>query len=170
LNIFYLDECPQKAARMVIWLRHVVKMPIESAQLLSNVVHKYVDDSGRYDIYAETHKNHPCSLWALQSSDNIHWLVSHAVELCAVYSENYNKAHKSLRVIELANDILFDVIFPKNTLTPVALAMPELYKSDDPVLSYRKYYLLDKFSKIDDVWTNYEAFNFWPQKLLEKYT
>ena len=38
--------------------------------------------------------------------------------------------------------------FEEVGLTPFALAMPDKYKSDDPVLSYRNYYMSEEKQKI----------------------
>ena len=38
MNIFYVDECPIKAGK-VLADKHIVKMPLESAQMLSTAHH-----------------------------------------------------------------------------------------------------------------------------------
>jgi lipopolysaccharide biosynthesis regulator YciM len=40
MNIFYLDKCPEKAARLQ-YNKHVVKMILESAQMLCAAHHVY---------------------------------------------------------------------------------------------------------------------------------
>jgi hypothetical protein len=48
----------------------------------------------------------------------------------------------------LKNNIPSDDKFEKQELTPFALAMPDKYKTDDPIQSYRNYYMSDEKQKI----------------------
>ena len=43
MNIFYLDKCPDKAAKLQ-YNKHVVKMILESAQMLCTAHHELLDD------------------------------------------------------------------------------------------------------------------------------
>jgi hypothetical protein len=137
LNIFVLDEKPNKAAEYQCD-KHVVKMVLESAQLMSTAVNLTGGTGG----YKPTHKNHPCSIWARQSKGNFQWLKQHALSLCEEYTKRYNKTHKSQAVIES----LSDETIPDGKQTPFVLAMPEQYRSEDPVESYRNYYQHEKAS------------------------
>ena len=64
MNIFVLDQCPVESARMLCD-KHIVKMPLESTQMLSSVWHRY--GHGDKVQYKEAFKNHPCTLWAVDS-------------------------------------------------------------------------------------------------------
>ena len=71
MNIFYLDEKPLTAARMHCD-KHVVKMIIESAQMLSTA-HRTLDGNDyadRMNLYKATHKNHPANIWVRESAEN----------------------------------------------------------------------------------------------------
>ena len=59
MNIFVLDQNIEKCAKYHCD-KHVIKMILESAQMLSSVVRIQGFDIG----YKLTHKNHPCSIWA----------------------------------------------------------------------------------------------------------
>ena len=75
MNIFYLDEDPILAAQMHCD-KHVVKMILESAQLLSTA-HRLLDGNKLADergLYKATHINHPSSIWVRKSSENYYWL------------------------------------------------------------------------------------------------
>jgi hypothetical protein len=82
MNIFFLSEDPYEAARMQVD-KHVVKMILESAQLLSTA-HRILDgdDQGVLPdfetrlFYRATHKNHPSAKWIRESVENYNWLVS----------------------------------------------------------------------------------------------
>lgn len=150
MNIFYLDPDPYQAARYLCD-KHVVKMCLESAQLLSTA-HRELDGEqcdGR--LYRSTHKNHPSSVWCRSGIHNYRWLFDHFDGIAREYTRRYQKVHLSY---EKLNDILFNP--PQNV--PMELyseppqCMPEEYKNDDTVTAYRNYYIGDKlrFAK----WTN----------------
>lgn len=139
MNIFYVDENPVIAAQMLCD-KHVVKMILESAQLLCSVHYFYT--SSYQPVYKLTHKNHPCSIWARTSVANYVWLCQHGLALCEEYTNRYGKIHKSEAVIRDCYSHIPSI--PDDHFTKPPLAMPDLYKSDDPVESYRKYYLGEK--------------------------
>lgn len=129
MNIFVLDTDPAVAARLHLD-KHVVKMPLETAQMLSTV-------NGGYP-YKATHKNHPCTLWAGQSKGNYSWLVNLGVELCKEYTHRYGKVHKCQAVIEQLQNPPESV--PAGGMSAFAQAMPDECKRDDAVQAYREYY------------------------------
>ena len=137
MNIFVLHNDPATAAQMMCD-KHVVKIILESNQMLSTVARNH----GHNAPYRSTHANHPCTLWAGESQDNWDWLVDHSRALCEEYTERYGKVHKSQAVTEWAEDL--DIGLPARGQTPFRLAMPDGYKTNDPVESYRKYYIGDK--------------------------
>lgn len=157
MNIFYLDSDPEQAAQFQCD-KHVVKMVLETAQLLSTAIPQSVRDaiSGSSLFYKPTHINHPCSLWARASEDNFDWLIRHGIALSNEYTFRYNKTHKSLAVILSAFKALNSNLmeFEHTGFTTPALAMPDQYKFPDPVQSYRAYYKYDKLVKISCHWTN----------------
>ena len=140
MNIFVLDTDPKTCA-VYHNDKHVVKMILETAQLLCGVHH--VTDS-QYDIpYGLSHKNHPCAIWARECYENYIWLCDLGLELCAEYTYRYGKRHKSQDIIEwcLVNK---PNIPEKGDITPFALAMPIECKVGDAVSSYREYYRQEK--------------------------
>ena len=135
MNIFVLDKDPKLSASMMCD-KHVVKMIIESAQMLCTVGRK----NGFETPYRSTHPNHPCTIWAGESKSNWDWLVEHSFALSDQYTIRYGRTHKSLSVIEwCANNNIGPQI--DIGLTPFPLAMPDIYKIPDPVASYRNYYI-----------------------------
>lgn len=135
MNIFVLDEDPNQAARFACD-KHVVKMILESAQLLCAAFPE--GDAP----YKKTHVNHPCSIWTRANNSNYEWLVQHAYALCAEYTKRYGKVHKSQSVIEWCD--INRPNLPKEPITPFPQAMPDQYKSSNPVLAYRAYYIGEK--------------------------
>lgn len=140
MNIFVVDKDPQKSVIMLVD-KHVVKMILESSQLLCTAHH--VCGTPLKDGYflKQTHINHPSSRWTRQSVDNYKWLTKHNYALCKEYTYRYDKIHKVEKeglMRWLINNI---PDLPNIGLTSFALAMPDEYKSDDPVKSYRNYYI-----------------------------
>jgi hypothetical protein len=132
--------------------KHVVKMPLESAQMLCTV-HRILD-GGNEDLYKIAHPKHPSTLWTMESSANYLWHYRHWMELCKEYTYRYGKVHKSwekfgMRLSRAPANI------PKGTLTPFKLAFktqPECIVEGDPVASYRNFYKT-KQSRFDMKWT-----------------
>lgn len=120
--------------------KHVVKMPTETAQLLSNVFHL----NGLKGPYKPTHMKHPCTLWAAQSVKNFLWLSELGIALCAEYTKRYGRKHKCENIIKKMKRRIKELSFPKIELTRFALCMPKEYHLGNPVLSYRKYYIYEK--------------------------
>jgi hypothetical protein len=141
MNIFYLDEDVEKAARGHLD-KHVVKMPLETAQILCTACHL----NGVKDVpYKETHKKHPCVKWAAESKENIEWLWTFGMALCEEYTHRYEKTHACEgKVFEWFSKKEPLTAFPKKRKTKHPMAMPEQYKSSDPVDSYRRYYREEK--------------------------
>ena len=138
MNIFVVDNDPKVAATMLCD-KHVVKMIVETAQMLCTVAASL----GQQNVpYRPTHKNHPCTLWAGESKANWDWLVAHGLEMCAEYTRRYGRIHKTQAIIEWCRDSGSGP--EKGSLTPFRLAMPQQYRCSDPVKSYRDYYIGEK--------------------------
>jgi len=160
MNIFFLDYDVKKCAKYHVD-KHVVKMILETAQLLCGVHHVTAHDTAHdtaHVPYKLSHKNHPCSIWSRKSLSNYLYLCELGLELCKEYTYRYGKRHKSQDVIEwcLVNrPNIKDVGF-----TEPAKAMPDEYKVKTVVESYRNYYMGAKSGFA--VWKNREK-PFWFQ-------
>jgi hypothetical protein len=137
MNIFFLDEDPTMSAQYHVD-KHVVKMILETAQLLCGVHHATTPDN-TYVPYKLSHKNHPCSIWARTSLSNYLYLCELGLELCKEYTYRYGKRHKSQDVIEWC--LINKPNVPDVEFTEPAKAMPDEYKVGDVVQSYRNYYM-----------------------------
>ena len=137
MNIFVLDYDISKAA-LYHNCKHIVKMPLESAQMICTVL----NDRGVKTPYRSVHRKHPCTIWAGKSKSNFVWLGELGLALCKEYSYRYNKVHACEAVITYCLDNCNFV--EEGNLTEFALAMPENYKSSCAVESYRNYYRNDK--------------------------
>ena len=137
MNIFALNSDPILAAQNHVD-RHVVKMPLEASQILCTVVRGL----GGEARYKPTHKNHPCTRWAGESSGNYEWLVQLGLALCNEYTHRYGKRHACEAVIrEVSAPLPALRIAPRGAF---ALAMPEEYKQVDSVAAYQAYYRAEK--------------------------
>jgi len=136
MNIFLLDENPSVCAKYHND-KHVVKMILETAQLLCSVHHIC---GNKIPPYKLAHKNHPCSIWCRTSLTNYLYLCELGIELSKEYSFRYGREHKSKDVIEWCRKNIPPII--DIGFTKPALAMPQEYKvENDYVRSYRNYYI-----------------------------
>ena len=146
MNIFYLDKYPRMCARYHCD-KHVVKMCLEYAQLLSTA-HVVLDDN--QVGYKPTHKNHPCAVWVRQSNGNYIWLWALLQATYAEFTKRYGKIHKGQRDGLLGKLSNYPRNIPKYSVreaefqTEPPLCMPDKYKSDSTVESYRQYYMGEK--------------------------
>jgi hypothetical protein len=171
MNIFYVNSDPEVAARSMVD-RHVVKMILETAQLLSTA-HRVIDGeeyvgqtqtgrkakrwrlSGNVDaiMYAATHINHPSAVWVRENSANYNWLYDHLLALGREYTHRYGRTHLT---IDKLKDILKDApenIEQSNVMTKMPSCMDKQYiVSVDPIINYRNYY---NYGKTDLLrWSN----------------
>ena len=144
MNIFLLDWDVKKCAEYHCD-KHVVKMILETAQLLCGVHHitNKVTDQVPYKL---SHKNHPCSIWARESLTNYMYLCELGLELSKEYTYRYGKRHKSQDVIEWC--VTNKAQICDKGLTKPALAMPNDYKVEDVIQSYRNYYMSEEKQRI----------------------
>jgi hypothetical protein len=152
VNIFATDKNPIIAAQNLCD-SHVIKMVLESAQMMCT----YLNENGVQTSYRSTHKNHPCSLWLKESSLNRSWLFEHYYALLQEFRMRRDKRHKCTDLLGLfyANfhyDDALDVLL--NSRLNFALAMPNQYRSSDPIESYRNYYISKQYTmKVPMRWT-----------------
>jgi hypothetical protein len=137
MNIFFLDMDVEKCAKYHVD-KHVVKMILETAQLLCGV-HHTTDQVTDQVPYKLSHKNHPCAVWARESLSNYLYLCELGLELGKEYTYRYGKKHKSIEVIEWC--IVNKPNIPDIGFTTPAMAMPDEFKVDSVVESYRNYYM-----------------------------
>lgn len=142
VNIFYLDPDPVVAASYM-HNRHVVKMILESAQMLSAMVRRSsLQVSSDVKLYKDTHVNHPSSVWVRSSFSNAAWLVRHSDRLGNIYYGTYSRLHKSHElIVTIRNCFLYPYEHPEQP----PQCMPDCYKSDkSAVIGYRQYYAATK--------------------------
>ena len=167
MNIFALDMNPKTSAQMMMD-SHVIKMPTESMQMMSTIAtHLGIEDAP----YKPVMLNHPCTIWARQTSQNYQWLRKHCYFLCKEYTVRYGRKHKVEETLEEYANVFNQVedILPGTGMTPFGIAMSDKYRItkesnengfDFAVRSYRHYYLQGKW-KISS-WKTEEP-EWWPK-------
>src|SRR6056300_1707620 len=162
MNIFYLDKDPVKAAEMSCD-KHVVKMILESAQMLSTAK-RVLDGEEYFDttkngrkikrwrlknsneeaiIYKAGWLKHPSTQWVMESAYNYRWLYNHMMALNEEFKRRYPKKGRDHMCVVKLGEILKTP--PKNIDirkigTDAPTAMPEECRvAGDSVTSYRKY-------------------------------
>ena len=159
MNIFFLDRTPTTCAQYHND-KHVVKMVIEYAQLLSTA-HRVLDGQQYWDktkngrrikrykmfnkfldteLYLAAHVRHPSAIWTRQSIHHYNWLHDLWFALCKEYEYRYNREHLTYTKL---NKILLKAPkgMPRDEWSDPPPAMPDDCKIDgDSLASYHKYY------------------------------
>jgi hypothetical protein len=162
MNIFYVHEDTKTCAQQHVD-KHVVKMILEYAQLLSTA-HRVLDgqeteglsptgrrqkiwklpDERDASLYKATHMNHPSAKWARHSIHNYEWLFKLWIELQREYNYRYGKIHSCARLMRFLKNAPNNISRTETFSAPWR-AMPDEFKEsrdveDYTVKSYRNYY------------------------------
>ena len=176
MNRFIIEASPEACA-MSLCNSHVVKMVLEEGQMLSTV-HRVVDGkeitgktkSGRNQkqwvlpdrrektLYKACHVNHPCTIWARETTANYKWAVDFFEAVSKEYTWRYEKNHATHFKLSRFLKNPPNNIDRSLELTPFPLAMgaaPHCIDEENPIQSYRDYYW-SKRENFDMVWTKRE--------------
>jgi hypothetical protein len=158
MNIFYLDHDPKTCAEQHCD-KHVVKMIIEYAQLLSTA-HRIRDGQEYYDLTANnrkikrwrlpddreqrlmkaSHVNHPSNVWARSNHLNYKWLYEMWCYLLDEYTYRYGKVHACARLKDDLGKLPEKIPVGLSETEPTP-AMPDDCKiTNNSLASYHKYY------------------------------
>jgi hypothetical protein len=170
MNLFILSLIQREIAEFMMD-KHVHKILLEAVQMLCTA--KRIldpDDVINEQIYKAAHRNHPVTIWCRKSKANFIWTLDLIEELHKEWKYRYNhseeKTHKSYVISKiLRENIPSEDKFEEVGLTPFALAMPVQYKTDDPVESYRNYYMSEEKQKFAS-WNKKREKPEWYRKLL----
>jgi hypothetical protein len=141
MNIFYLDKDPKIAAEYQ-YNKHVVKMILESAQMLCATHHVIgnPDDSP----YKLAHKNHPSTIWVRENSLHYDWLWNHMVALGDEYTKRYGKTHLSITKMLDHEMWSYPPSIPHEPFEQPPQCMPDEYKAKCAIHAYWNYYIGEK--------------------------
>jgi len=144
MNIFVTDLCPIKSA-LVLPDKHIVKMPLETTQMLSIIASKWYlnlgdipkKSGGFYNTAKGAFRNHPCTVWAASNINNWSWLLAHGINLCKEYTMRYGKEHACeyslnycLKLFPLGNSF---------EAKDFARAMPDDIKNNTEITTFEAY-------------------------------
>jgi hypothetical protein len=153
MNLFILSLIQKEIAEFMMD-KHISKIMLEAVQMLCSA--KRIldpDDKINDKLYKIAHKNHPVTIWCRKSKANYMWTIDLIEEMHNEWRYRYDhpntKFHKSYLIsLILKENIPSDDKFEELILTPFALAMPVEYKLEDPVESYRNYYMSKEKQRI----------------------
>ena len=141
MNIFFLDKTPELSAEYLCD-KHIPKMLLESAQMLSTAVQNY---TGRIEeLYKPAYPNHPMTKWVGSTFSNFQWALENAVYISDEYTKRFKKLHKSSRILNVIYDNQYYKDIPDERFTEPPQCMPNEYRDTDYVTAYRRYYNNDK--------------------------
>ena len=145
MNIFYLHSDPVKAAQ-IQYNKHVVKMILESAQMLCTAHHCYGNAEQKLNVpYKQAHLNHPSTIWARKSRATYRWLYLHMMALGDEYTKRYGKIH--LTITKCAKFLnVPPVHIQGDEWSEPPQAMPDQYKVPGcSITAYWNYYEGEKY-------------------------
>ena len=173
MNIFYLHKEPEVSAQLHCD-KHVVKMIIEYAQMLSTA-HRMVDGEQYYGLskngrriarwrhpnsnlenvlYKASHINHPSAVWVRENAIQYQYMYDLFVALCDEYTYRYGKVHMTdSKLRDVLNNIPDKM--PLGDWREPPQAMPDDVKSESSLDAYHKYYR--EYKKSFAKWTNREV-------------
>jgi hypothetical protein len=176
MNLFVLDPDPVKAAQLQCD-KHVVKMIVESAQMLSTahrmldgvkekrpsksgkrMVDYYVHPNNNLEavLYKAVHFAHPCTVWTMETNNNYNWHYVHFCALCDEYKHRYGKEHSTDTLLrEILSTPPRNIEVGYKTKQPLAMKSNPECMGPDVVESYRAYYQT-KQKRFKMAWTKRE--------------
>ena len=145
MNIFFLDKDPVKAAQLQCD-KHVVKMVLETAQMVSTAVRNQGHDVG----YLLAYPKHPMTMWVGSTLENYLYACRIGIALTEEYTKRYGKIHvcaEHLKWLYTNHPPTFtqrksDTAYYSEEGIPEC--MPEEYKTKSIVQAYQMYYMMDK--------------------------
>ena len=134
MNIFFLDKDPVKAAQLQCD-KHVVKMVLETAQMVSTAVRNKGYDIG----YLLAYPKHPMTIWVSKTNDNFQWALEHGLALGKEYTHRYDKIHSSHEMLQDIQKL--GIQGNANDMTTPPQCMPDIYKKPNYIDAYINYYV-----------------------------
>ena len=172
MNIFFLSHDREVAARAHCD-KHVIKMLLESTQLLWTAQHvayepapvpdldtapTTISSAGCQHGYLPTHRNHPCAIWTRATIGNYRWLIALARALADEYHYRWPERTRphacEAHITWLA---AHEPPLPARPLTMPPTAMPPEYRiSSSPTACYKAFYAGSKRARGLTVYTRRE--------------
>jgi hypothetical protein len=152
MNYFYVEQDPTSAAQ-ALCDKHVVKMILETAQMLSTA-HRLTESPQADFVYKPTHSNHPSTKWLRSSRAAYKHGLQHLCALFDEYRHRYNKTHATERLLPYLSQV--PEALPDLPFVDPPQCMYDECRHSDTVEAYRSYYRVRR-NEIKMAWTNREA-------------
>lgn len=146
MNRFIIEDTPSKIASSLCD-QHVVKMPLEEAQMLCTALwHHAPDYAEREGLYKPVHQKHPCTLWAMETRENYIFAYKLYSAMLHEYTNRYGKGHGACKHQLSLFQGRFKIPEGKLTRHPQCFSGHDDLKTDEfyPIEAYRKFYIVDK--------------------------
>ena len=143
MNIFFLDKTPEKSAEYLCD-KHVPKMLLETAQMLSTAIQKYTGEIE--ELYKPAYPNQPMTKWVGLNKNNFQWAYDNGRSIFSEYVERFKPYHKSIDILRHIqnNKSLYTQDIPEGDFTEPPQCMPDQYRNKNYVTAYRNYYKGEK--------------------------
>ena len=146
MNRFLIEDSVDAIAKSLCD-QHIVKMPLEEAQMLCTALwHHAPFYAEAWNLYKPVHQKHPCTLWAMEPRTNFRYAYKLYCSMLCEYHHRYGKWHgagKHSQAIAGGIDLI-----PDGQLTPHPQCFSGLdhLKTDElwPIEAYRAFYTVDK--------------------------
>ena len=148
MNRFIIEDTPSKIAQSLCD-QHVVKMPLEEAQMLCTALwHHAPSFAEEHDLYKPVHQKHPCTLWAMETRTNYLFAITLYKAMLVEYTKRYHKRHGASKHEHTLSSwwAINSIPDGKMTAHPQCFSGHDDLKTDEfmPIEAYRKFYIVDK--------------------------
>ena len=148
MNRFIIEDTPIKIAQSLCD-QHVVKMPLEEAQMLCTALwHHAPEFAEENNLYKPVHQKHPCTLWAMETRTNYFFAFTLYNFMLYEYTKRYNKMHGASKHAQVLGSWWAINSIPHGEMTrhPQCFSGHDELKTDEfyPIKAYRAFYNVDK--------------------------
>ena len=147
MNIFVLSLCPIEAAQFLCD-KHIPKLIVECFQMLGSAQRRHGVNDAQMPLTSKGtpllggYHHHPATRFTGETRENYYWVCRHALAMLSEYQMRFKKIHACTQgIIQLS---LMGANIPEGALTDFAQCMPDRFKTNDAVFSYRVYYFIAK--------------------------
>ncbi|AFF28192.1 gp194 [Sphingomonas phage PAU] len=174
MNIFFLDNDETISASLYTD-KHIIKMITETCQMLSTYAHEKFENHP-VELYKPTHRNHPCTKWLFESTNNVIRLCNIGIALVSEYHYRFGKLnnfYKAKQILHYVSFRILDCSFELGTELPCVVA--EYDENLSVFENYEKYYITHKLQNAKFTnrreselhWTNKAVTYYGQQKIKE---
>ena len=158
MNRFLIDHHPDAIAKSLCD-QHIVKMPLEEAQMLCTALWHHAPQYAEWRrLYKPVHKKHPCTLWAMETRANFSFAFRLYDAMLREFTHRFKDDDGNDKIHGAAkhyNSIRAGIRFIPNKTGDGAVGLtphPQCFSGHDelmtderwPIQAYRAFYKVDK--------------------------